>query len=50
MNQWKAAGGAAREIDDALWAEFRGLQDQFFEARSAAFSAASTTLSKTGSR
>lgn len=39
MNQWKAAGGAAREIDDALWAEFRGLQDQFFEARSAAFSA-----------
>lgn len=39
MTQWKAAGGAAREVDDTLWAEFRGLQDQFFDARSAAFSA-----------
>lgn len=39
MSQWKAAGGAPREIDDKLWAEFRGLQDQFFNARSAAFSA-----------
>ncbi len=39
MNQWKAAGGANREVDDALWAEFRGLQDQFFNARSAAFNA-----------
>lgn len=39
MNQWRAAGGASREVDDALWAEFRGLQDQFFDARSAAFNA-----------
>lgn len=39
MNQWRAAGGANREVDDALWAEFRGLQDQFFDARSTAFSA-----------
>lgn len=39
MNQWKSAGGANREVDDALWAEFRGLQDQFFNARSLAFNA-----------
>jgi len=33
MTRWKAAGAAPREVDDALWAEFRGLQDQFFNAR-----------------
>ena len=33
MARWKAAGAAPREVDDALWAEFRGLQDQFFNAR-----------------
>lgn len=36
MTRWKAAGPAPREVDDALWAEFRGLQDDFFNARSAA--------------
>lgn len=36
MSRWKSAGPAPREVDDALWAEFRGLQDQFFNARSAA--------------
>ena len=35
MARWKAAGAAPREVDDALWAEFRGLQDQFFNARTA---------------
>ena len=39
MNEWRVAGGAGREIDDRLWAEFRGLQDQFFNARSEAFNA-----------
>ncbi len=39
MSRWKAAGSAAREHDDKLWAEFRGLQDQFFGARTAAQSA-----------
>ena len=39
MTRWKAAGSAAREHDDKLWAEFRGLQDQFFGARTAAQSA-----------
>jgi len=33
MSRWKAAGPAPREIDDALWAEFRGIQDGFFSAR-----------------
>lgn len=42
MNQWRAAGGAGRDVDDKLWAEFRGLQDQFFDARSAVFNAAET--------
>ena len=36
MRQWKAAGPAPREIDDALWKRFRGAQDTFFGARDAA--------------
>lgn len=36
MQRWKAAGPAPREVDDKLWAKFRGLQDQFFDARNAA--------------
>ncbi len=36
MSRWKAAGPAPREVDDKLWARFRGLQDTFFEARTAA--------------
>lgn len=33
MQEWKAAGPAARAIDDALWRRFRTAQDQFFTAR-----------------
>lgn len=36
MRQWKAAGPAPREVDDALWRRFRGAQDTFFGARDAA--------------
>lgn len=36
MRQWKAAGPAPREVDDALWKRFRGAQDAFFGARDAA--------------
>jgi hypothetical protein len=36
MRQWKAAGPAPKEIDDALWKRFRGAQDTFFGARDAA--------------
>lgn len=35
MAQWKAAGPAPRDVDEKLWTEFRGLQDIFFDARSA---------------
>ncbi|MFE3292883.1 DUF349 domain-containing protein [Rhodococcus sp. NPDC059234] len=36
--EWKAAGRAPREADDALWKRFKGAQDVFFEARNAAAS------------
>jgi hypothetical protein len=35
MTRWKAAGSADHATDEALWKKFRGLQDQFFDARSA---------------
>lgn len=40
MQRWKAAGSARRGEDDALWARFRAIQDQFFSARTAAQNAA----------
>ena len=33
---WKAAGPAPKDVDDELWARFRGAQDAFFGARDAA--------------
>ncbi|QIX26908.1 DUF349 domain-containing protein [Nocardioides sp. JQ2195] len=36
MRDWKAAGPAPREVDEALWKRFRGAQDAFFGARDAA--------------
>ncbi|MPZ60180.1 MAG: DUF349 domain-containing protein [Propionibacteriales bacterium] len=36
MRQWKAAGPTHRDVDDKLWARFRGVQDTFFSARDAA--------------
>ncbi|MZE78869.1 DUF349 domain-containing protein [Streptomyces xinghaiensis] len=38
MSAWKAAGRAQREAEEDLWSRFRGAQDVFFQARSAAFS------------
>ncbi|MCA0306909.1 MAG: DUF349 domain-containing protein [Actinobacteria bacterium] len=38
MTRWKAAGSAPRDIDDQLWAEFRGIQDEFFNARASVLS------------
>lgn len=38
MSEWKAAGRAPKEADDALWQRFRAAQDTFFARRSAAFS------------
>lgn len=39
MAEWKEAGRAGREADDALWARFKAAQDAFFTARSGAFAA-----------
>lgn len=35
MTRWKAAGGAQKDVDDALWKRFRAAQDTFFGARDA---------------
>lgn len=37
MRDWKAAGRAARDVDDSLWARFKQAQDVFFAARAEAF-------------
>lgn len=36
MREWKNAGSAPREVDEALWQRFRGAQDAFFGARDSA--------------
>ncbi|MBX7432739.1 DUF349 domain-containing protein [Mycobacterium sp. Y57] len=33
LTEWKAAGRAAKDVDDALWHRFKGAQDKFFAAR-----------------
>ncbi|GGM62092.1 hypothetical protein GCM10012275_36180 [Longimycelium tulufanense] len=38
MAEWKAAGRAPKDADDALWQRFRAAQDRFFAHRSEAFS------------
>jgi hypothetical protein len=37
MAEWKAAGRASRDVEDALWTQFRGAQDAFFARRSGVF-------------
>ena len=37
MRRWKMAGRASRDAEEELWARFKGAQDTFFQARSAAF-------------
>lgn len=37
MAEWKAAGPAPRNVEEALWQRFRAAQDTFFVARNAAF-------------
>ncbi|MCE3553807.1 DUF349 domain-containing protein [Pseudonocardia sp. RS11V-5] len=37
MTEWKAAGRAQKDADDALWHRFRSAQDTFFSRRSAVF-------------
>jgi hypothetical protein len=38
MTEWKSAGRAARDADDALWNRFKTAQDAFFTRRNEAFS------------
>ncbi|GAA4863390.1 DUF349 domain-containing protein [Saccharopolyspora rosea] len=38
MSEWKAAGRAPKDSDEALWQRFRAAQDRFFSRRSEAFS------------
>ncbi|NHC13970.1 DUF349 domain-containing protein [Motilibacter deserti] len=38
MSQWKAAGRAGRDDEEALWTRFRAAQDAFFSARNAVMS------------
>ncbi|SDZ07998.1 protein of unknown function [Amycolatopsis xylanica] len=38
MGEWKAAGRAPKDSDEALWQRFRAAQDKFFARRSAVFS------------
>ncbi len=33
LTDWKAAGRASRDVDDALWRRFKAAQDTFFKAR-----------------
>jgi hypothetical protein len=37
MAEWKAAGRAQKDADDALWQRFRTAQDNFFNRRSTVF-------------
>jgi hypothetical protein len=39
MGDWKSAGRAPRDVEDALWASFKAAQDVFFTARNAQFAA-----------
>jgi len=36
LTEWKAAGRASRDVDEALWRRFKSAQDTFFTARNAA--------------
>jgi hypothetical protein len=44
MADWKAAGRAPKEADEALWQRFRAAQDAFFARRAAAHSNRDTEL------
>ena len=35
LTEWKAAGRAAKDVDEALWRRFKAAQDTFFAARNA---------------
>ena len=50
MVEWKAAGRAPKDADDALWQRFRTAQERFFSRRSAAFSGRDSELEQNVTR
>ncbi|MDF0531476.1 DUF349 domain-containing protein, partial [Tsukamurella sp. 8J] len=48
LARWKAAGRAPRDTDDALWARFKAVQDEFFAARNAAASERDAEFAENG--
>ncbi|MDQ2791568.1 MAG: DUF349 domain-containing protein [Pseudonocardiales bacterium] len=50
MVEWKAAGRAPKEADDALWQRFRAAQERFFSNRSATFSGRDSELERNVTR
>jgi hypothetical protein len=44
MRSWKEAGRAGRADEEALWGRFKAAQDQFFQARTAVYSAKEAEL------
>ncbi|MGB9225889.1 DUF349 domain-containing protein [Mycobacterium sp.] len=44
LTEWKAAGRASRDVDDAMWKRFKAAQDAFFTARNAATAEKDTEL------
>jgi Domain of Unknown Function (DUF349) len=48
MTEWKAAGRAPKEADDALWQQFRAAQDKFFSRRSSVFDERDAELIENG--
>ena len=49
MADWKAAGRAPKDADDALWQRFRAAQDTFFARRSASLTSATLSSPRTPS-
>lgn len=50
MTEWKAAGRAPKDSDEALWQRFRAAQDKFFARRSTVFSERDAEFSQNASR
>jgi hypothetical protein len=50
MNEWKAAGRAPKDSDEALWQRFRAAQDKFFARRSAAFNERDTEFTENATK
>lgn len=50
MAEWKAAGRAPKEADDALWQRFRAAQERFFTARSTTYAGRDSELERNVAR